>query len=166
MFNYLWEKCASIMSCPKRKILHKLLLWTLISTPILIWSTKLPRINEVQTSKNRWNILDLLLMLLDESRFITYTERHRYFSYFFSFWTLAKISLCQDLRLDCRPTKYIVGLSKLYILALTWLTKLLTSESYKHACIKQVLLISHCKKCVKRLNTFLNTFLHDVAKHV
>ena len=41
------------------------------------------------------------------------------FLIFFSFWTLAKISLCQDLRLDCRPTKYIVGLSKLYILALT-----------------------------------------------
>ena len=47
------------------------------------------------------------------------TERRDIFLNFFSFWTLAKISLCQDLRLGCRPTKYIVGLSKLYILALT-----------------------------------------------
>ena len=47
------------------------------------------------------------------------TERHRCFLNVCSFWNLAKISLCQDLRLDYRPTKYVVGLSKLYILALT-----------------------------------------------
>ena len=35
------------------------------------------------------------------------------------FLDFAKISLCQDLRLDYRPTKYVVGLSELYILALT-----------------------------------------------
>ena len=33
------------------------------------------------------------------------------------FLDLAKISLCQDLRLDYRPTEYVVGLSKLYIFA-------------------------------------------------
>ena len=57
-----------VMSKEKKK-LHKLLLGTLISTPSLIWSKKLHRINEVETSKNRWNILDLLLMLLDGCRF-------------------------------------------------------------------------------------------------
>ena len=165
MYNYLWEKCASIMSCPKRKKILKLLLGTLISTPSLIWSRKLPRINEVETSKNRWNILNFLLMLSDECRFITNWTAQTFFL-IFDHLDLAKISLCQDLRLDCRPTRYIVGLSKPFILALIWLTKLLTSESYKHACIKQVLLISHCKKCVKRLNTFLNTSLRHVSKHV
>ena len=32
---------------------------------------------------------------------------------FCSFLDLAKMSLCQDLRLNCRPTKYIQGVQKL-----------------------------------------------------